>query len=840
MESLPEKAAGWLAHAGLFLVALATLMLEVLLTRIFSVTMWYHFAFLAISVAMFGMTAGALLVYLRPAFFTPARAKAHMSVSGALFATSAIVGLVVHAVTPFRPAASLHALPHLLLTYVAIALPFTFSGVCVCLALTRFPRQVSTLYAADLTGAALGCVALVLALRVTDGPTAAFVVSALAAAGAVAFALEGGSPRLMRASAVLALSLAVVAAGHTVLVRRQHPLLRLLWAKGNPTAQTRYEVWNSFSRVRVGSPDTTTHLLGRGADAPTHPLGWGMSPVTPDCLVPQLLIDIDSTASTILTGFDGDLDRVQYLKWDVTNLAHHLRSHARVAVIGVGGGRDLLSALAFEQQSVTGIEINGNILDILTDRFGDYAGHLERNPKVTLVSDEARSYLARQHGWFDIIQMSLVDTYAATAAGAFVLSENSLYTVQAWKLLLSRLSPNGILTVSRWYNLQRPGEAYRTTALAAQALLELGVRSPREHLMLIRCMPPASQHRDGVVTLLASPRPFSPQDVAQAEAVARRMQFEVVLSPKYAENQALADALTSGSNLTRFTAAYPLDISPPTDDRPFFFHMARPRDLLQRRSRATGNVGTHLQAVRVLGLLLITVVVLTLACLLLPLWLTARRGVTRGHAPFFLFFGSIGLGFMFIEISQMQRLIVLLGHPTYGLTVILFALLLSSGLGSRFTQGVEGERLARAGAARLGLLLLGLAAFGLLTPYVVATQEGATTPVRIGLAIALLFPLGLLLGAPFPLGLKLAAAHSPQATPWLWGINGAASVLASVLAVVVALYAGITASFWTGVGCYALALLSFVWAARPAKREAGAPATERDAAVAGLAPAVVR
>ena len=801
VKSRPN-AAGRLTHLGLFLVALATLMFEVLLTRIFSVTMWYHFAFLAISVAMFGMTAGALLVYLRPGLFTPARAKPQMALSAALFAVAAIVGLVVHAVTPFRPEASLGALAGLLLTYMAVALPFTFSGICVCLALTRFPRQVSTLYAADLVGAALGCVALVLALRVTDGPTAAFVVAALAAAGALAFAREDGARSLVRTTAALAVLLAVLATGHTVLVRQQHPLLRLLWAKGRRTVQSPYEVWNSFSRVRVGGPEE-----------PTPPIGWGMSAAAPACLIPQLGIDIDSTAFTVLTGFDGDLEYVQYLKWDVTNFAHHLRPHARVAVIGVGGGRDVLSALAFDQQSVTGVEINDNILDLLTGRFGDYAGHLERNPKVTLVNDEARSYLARQRGRFDIIQMSLIDTYAATAAGAFVLSENSLYTVQAWKIMLSHLTPTGILTVSRWYNRGRPAEAYRTTALAAQALLELGARSPREHLLLVRCLPPPEVQTEGVVTLMASPSPFSRQDVAAAEALARRMGFGVVLSPTHAADQTFA-ALTSGAGPARVAATYPLDISPPTDNRPFFFHLARPRELLQVRAGETGNVATHLQAVHVLGLLLVTVVGLTLACLLLPLWLTARRGARRGHLPLFVFFGGIGLGFMFIEISQMQRLIVLLGHPTYGLTVILFSLLLSSGLGSRLTQGVEGARLARAGAVRLGLLLLGLAAFGLLTPYVVSAQEGATTPVRIALAVALLFPLGLLLGAPFPLGLKLAADRSPEITPWLWGINGAASVLASVLAVVVALYAGITASFWTGVGGYVVALLAFVWAGR--------------------------
>ncbi len=385
------QVAGFGSYAGLFLIALATLTFEVLLTRIFSVTMWYHFAFVAVSLAMFGMTAGALLVYLFPGYFTPERAKAQMALFGIWFAVLAVTGINTHLVIPFLAEWSLSALFGVMLTYTAIALPFVGSGICVCLALTRFSRQVSTLYAADLMGAALGCVLLVATLEITDGLTAVYVVAALAAAGATLFAAEAGAFRLRRVGMALCLLLVLFSVGHTVLSQRQTPWLRLLWVKGQREEYGDYQKWSALSRVRVAE------------DTASAPFGWGMSEAYhPTRLVHQRGVNIDSVALTVMTKFRGDLSEVEHLKWDVTNTAHYLRHNAKVLVVGVGGGRDVLSALAFGQRSVTGVEINRDIFKIVNDRYGDFTGHLDRNPKVTLVNDEARSYLARERGGYEM------------------------------------------------------------------------------------------------------------------------------------------------------------------------------------------------------------------------------------------------------------------------------------------------------------------------------------------------------------------------------------------------------------------------------------------------------
>ncbi|MBI2300927.1 MAG: hypothetical protein HYU66_18610 [Armatimonadetes bacterium] len=774
-------------YAGLFLVSLATLMYEVLLTRIFSVTMWYHFAFMAVSVALFGMTVGALWIYLLPGWFRAERTHHHLSAFALLFAATAVGGLLTHLAIPFVTNASLVSLWAIGLTYAALSLPFACSGVCVCLALTRFPERVGKLYAADLAGAACGCLALVQTLDATDGPTAVLVVGLFAAASGACFAPPRG--RLQRVAGLATLLFLVAAVGHTVLVDRHHPLLRITWAKGIAEPNALYERWNSFSRVRVGTEGSN----------PEQPFGWGLSPVYPAGRhVRQLGLDIDANAYTVLTRYRGDPLELDHLRYDITNLPHYLRPAADVLVVGAGGGRDILSALAFGQRSVRAVEINGAIVQAVNRVFGDFTGHLDRDPRVRMVHDEARSYIARTSDQFDILQISLIDTWAATAAGAFVLSENSLYTEEAWTSFLRHLKPGGLLSISRWYDRGRPAEVYRATALACAALRRIGVTEPRSHLAIARLMLD-SQGREvpnGVGTLLVSPSPLTPADVAALRDVCGRLRFELVLAPDSSADPDL-ERLTSADG-PAFERSFPLNISAPTDDCPFFFHQLRFRDLLTwYRLDLTAHAGFNLKAVFVLGSLLLIVGVLTLAGIVVPLWLTSERETLRGSAPLLAYFAAIGLGFMLFEMSQMQRLMVFLGHPTYALTVVLSALLISSGAGSLLSGRL------RRGAPALAALLAVLAVLGLLTSPLLHSLAAATTPVRIGVAVVMLAVPGLLMGTAFPLGMRAAAGGHQGLTPWLWGVNGATSVCASVLAVALSLSFGISCTYWIGVLCYA-------------------------------------
>ena len=807
---VPRAGAG--TFAGLFLVTLSTLTYQLLLTRTFSVTMYYHFAFVAISVTMFGMAVGAIAVFLRPHVFVPEAVGRHLAIGSMIGAAATVLSYLTHLAIPFLVEPSLVSVYGIVLTYTALSVPFVAGGVVVSLALTRFPAQVSALYAADLAGAALGCLIVGPALRLTDAPTAVLAASATMAVAAVLFALDRTTPQrvrpgLVRACGALAVLFVAVSIAHGSAARQGAAWLRLVWVKGQYEARPLVEKWNSFSRIRV---------IGNPARAIT-PSGWGLSStLPPDLKARELHLDIDSYAGTELTAFNGDPAEVAHLKYDVTNMAHYLRPDSRVIVVGAGGGRDVLSALAFDQKAVTGVEINDGILDLVNRRFGDFTGHLDRHPRVRFVNDEARSYIARLQDRADIIQISLIDTWAATASGAFVLTENSLYTVNAWRIFLDHLAPRGLLSVSRWYYADRPGEVYRLATLASTTLMQMGVTRPGDHYAIVRARPASTVNApDGVGTMLVSRDPLSSHDLDVLDNVAARLNFDVVQSPRRSADATFA-AIASGEGLQQAIAGHPLNISAPTDDTPFFFHMLRLRDVFDTSLwQDQGIVRFNMTAVGVLGVLLVTVTVLTLSCILLPLLLSARRADFRGAAGHLLFFAAIGFGFMLIEISQVQRLTIFLGHPVYSLSVVLFSLLLSSGAGSLSTARLKPGDANRSGTIRMVLLVLVLVAFGAITPTAVRHYEAAATTVRIAVAVAILVPIGFFMGMAFPIGMHRALREVPAMTPWLWGVNGAASVSASVLVVVISLAAGISTAFWVGTACYVVALIGLrgrLWA----------------------------
>ncbi|MDB5048274.1 MAG: hypothetical protein JWO30_1345 [Fibrobacteres bacterium] len=818
IEALAIRPASALrTYAGLFCIAMATLMYEILLTRIFSVTMWYHFAFMAISIAMFGMTFGAILVYLLPGRFHPDRRGVNLGAASLAYGATVILSFLAHLALPYlfatttagasgisgetaAGAATIVMAPSrwlicVALTFVVTLIPFIFSGIAVTLALTGRQTDVGRMYAADLAGAALGCPATLGLLAFTDAPSAVFVIACLAGVSALCFA-PPGKPGFRKAAWAGFLLFAAAAGWMLAQSKAGKPVIQVRWTKSRYESAPLWEKWNSFSRLRIDGDSALA----------TKAFGWGLSHNYPGTgTVRQVDLNIDAAAATPLTAFDGDLAELEHLKYDVTNMAHYLRKDAEVLVVGVGGGRDVLSALAFGQKSVLGVELNGDILGAITGPFGNFTGHLDRNPKVTLVNDEARSFIARSRGSFDIIQVSLVDTWAATSAGAFVLSESSLYTVEAWDTFLKRLKPDGILTFSRWYFQDRPGEMYRLTSLACAALRRAGVENPRDHIMMVRRMAKSGVDEvpDGVGTILVGRRAFTAEEVETLGAKASELGFEVALDPGHSIDSTFS-SITAGTGSEAFLRSYPLDLSAPTDNRPFFFHMLRLNKALDRDLWKQGVMSTNLKAVAVLAVLLALVLFLTAVSILVPLRLAAGKPAP-GSAPLFLYFSAIGLGFMLLEIAQMQRLNIFLGHPTYALSTVLFTLLLSSGLGS-FVTGTGPAR--DRGRSGLILLLAALCVTGFTTTPIIAALQSHGTAARVLASVVILFPMGFFMGMAFPLGMKWAIAKSPDLGAWLWGINGAASVCASVLTVALSMSFGIAASYWIGVACY-LAAFAF-------------------------------
>jgi predicted membrane-bound spermidine synthase len=772
---------------ALFLVALATLMFEVLLTRVFSLTLWYHFAFMAISLAMFGMTLGALLVFLRPQAWPEATLRRSMGRCALLFGLTMVVVILLHSMV-FVPSPRIALWP-IALTFAGAALPFVFSGIFVCLALTRFPARLGQLYAFDLAGAALGCLAVIAALEVLDGIGAVIACASLAALGGAL--LLRGADRVLGALVTAALAATTAWAG-VHLARHDLALFPIHYVKGLDRYGIDYERWNSFSRIAVMKPSRW--------DVPV----WSMSSAFSGSLeIPNRALQIDAGAGTALIAFDGDLGKLEFLRWDLVNFVHHLRRDARICVVGSGGGRDILAAKVFGQKQIVAVEINADILNVVNGRFGDYTGHLDRDPIVRLVNDEARSYLARSKERFDIVQVTFIDTWAATAAGAYTLTENSLYTVEGWKIFLDRLEDHGLLAVSRGIG----PELARLVALGHAALRASGVSNPEQHMVLV-----TNRHgiREGSFAamgmLLVRKTPFPLEELAMMRRAAEQLRFDVDLEPGAARTNLLRVLATGQGTDPELSGR--VNYSAPTDDQPFFFNLHR---------LATWTLGRqhllHQEPALLVVDLLMGVSLLALLCIALP-FAFARSAFTRGDFPLLAFFTAIGAGFMLVEIAMLQRLIIFLGHPIYSLSVILFVLLLAGGIGARLSARVAAEELRTKGVAVIALLTAVVALAGLAIAPLMGQFQSAETPLRIAVSASLLAVMGVFMGAAFPLGMRLANSVRAELTPWLWAVNGATSVVASVLAVVVAMAWGISTSFWAGAASYLLAAAAFAFAAR--------------------------
>lgn len=794
---------------GLSLLTCATMLMEITFTRIFSVTMWYHFAFMAISVAMFGMAMGAVIVYLRPQWFEQEKLNGSLAKMSLYFAISIVVTFWLHLNIPFIPSMTFIGIFTIVLTFLLITIPFVLSGIAVSLVLTRFPKDVGKLYAYDLIGAAIGCILLWLLMRPLTGPGVVLAGAALGAISAMIFASGSANKKLFRISGGVATLFVLMA-----LIQPHIRILTIHWVKnawGGPLAQKvemapMVERWNSHASVTVFN--TSQDMV----------MGWGLSKTFKQEYIPkQLYMLIDAAAGTVITQFDNDYQKIKHLKYDVTSLAHHIRPESDVLIIGVGGGRDILTSLMFNPKSVTGVEINADILDIINSgEMGDFTGHLNLNPKVNFYNDEARSWVERSDKKFDIIQASLIDSWAATSAGAFVLTENSLYTKEAWVEFLHHLTDNGVLTMSRWWVRGQPGEMIRAASLAYGALTEIGVKNPRNHVLIAATdFDQESENPNGVGTIIVSKKPLTKSDVRSFEQICEQLQFRVLLTPISTEFQAFTKILDPKTNKA-FVDNYRLNVKPSTDDNPFFFNMLRFSDIFDPDLKDNGVTGFNMRAITILGTLFAMVVVMSLAGLLLPLWLHERgnkelkdklnKAAVFRHS---LYFASIGLGFILVEIGQIQRLTLFLGHPVYSLVVVLFSLLLATGIGSTLSSkwiGADQNSNKKAFIAILGLFIFTLASVWVL-PLITGSLYGASLTPRIFIAILIMFCLGIPMGAAFPTGLRLANAEVKRATPWLWAINGALSVVGSVLAMILSIGYGITITCLIGALCYLLAVV---------------------------------
>jgi hypothetical protein len=766
--------------AGLALTSFAALLLELALTRLFSVVLFYHFAFLAISIALLGLGAGGVCAYLLKIRLAGTGTR---SLAAWLCMMNSIIVVGMLEVVLHVPV-SLHVswgnFLRLTALYLAAAVPFFLTGLLFAVVFARETRRIPRLYGADLCGGALACLAVVPLLNWIGGPNVVvFAGATMAAAGTV-----WAEPRLLRRKAAL-LTLALLA---LIGANYSGRLIDVVYAKGKFRDPSRVEFarWNALSRVEV------------------------------DRLGQAKVVVIDADASTYI--MNADVARWHQTEWESDlmsappALANVLRPHGEFAIIGPGGGVDVLRAIANGSPSVAGIEINPIIATtIMRERYADYSEHLYQRPDVHIHVTDGRSFLRSTPQQFDVVQMTLVDTWASTAAGAFALSENNLYTVEAFREYFNHLKPEGMIAITRW-EFRHPREALRVVAVAMEALHRLGVTNTAGNFIVAS---QGSLDEDGIpVVVLAKKTPFTS---AEEDAVTTHLdnypQLEPLYLPSDPGQNPFSDLIASNDPYS-FARSYAYNTAPVTDNAPFFFFTLKLGQILGEKSVRGGIDWKVNLGVLVLVLVLLISLVAVLAFLVLPL---ALRNGRVHHSPVpLLYFVAVGLGYILVEIAFIQRFVLFLGHPTYALTVVIFLLMLSSGAGSLLSR----LWLPRTNLCWVPLVLVvvTLLANVLFLPGRLAALVGMDFGYRLLISGVLLIPLGFVMGMPFPTGLRaLAALPAPEfpagkadydnAVEWAWAMNAAASVLGSVLAMVIAIQFGLTVTLAGGAAAYLLALL---------------------------------
>jgi hypothetical protein len=520
---------------------------------------------------------------------------------------------------------------------------------------------------------------------------------------------------------------------------------------------------------------------------------WGPSPTTPRGEYTASVAYIDGDAYTPVYAYTnvGELD---FLHYDVTAAADVLRPTGTACIIGVGGGRDILTALNFGHDHVLGIEINPAMIDIL-NRLGTRSPVL-RDPRVETVVGDGRAVLAGSKVRCTLLQASLIDTWAATGAGAFAHTEATLYTREAWSIFLKRVEPNGILTFSRWFSPNAASETARLVSLGVASLLDRGVENPSAHIALIaskRC-----------ATILISPQPFSADDLAKLHDYADTMKFSVLFSPDHRPDDPLLDAILAVHDVDALESvggSSGLDTSAPTDDRPFFFQLLgigawlHPFASMALLHNATSGGVAHGNVTAMIEMLLIILAVSLVGAFLLgPTLLAARRSHVRALPCWQAgaYFSLLGAGFMLVEIALVQRMHVVLGHPTYALVIVLASLLVASGVGAALSAKLLPSRQSVSIAALAAGLLLVLLPHVVIGPLASRTLE-ASLLVRASWTGGTAALVGLLLGMFFPSGLRFVSRE--QGTPMALALNGVTSVVGGAAAVLISVLFSISTSF---------------------------------------------
>ncbi|MFP3901521.1 MAG: hypothetical protein ACLFXM_11755 [Acidimicrobiia bacterium] len=748
------------ALTALGMVTACTLAYQVVFTRLLATVLAYHFSFLAVSLALLGTGAGALLVYVRPHLFDRRPLEANLARwsagYGALLVVTPLVLVDLDYAIPDGVTATFAL--NLGVACLLAAAPSLAAGAVVALAIRGWSDHVGRVYAWDLVGAGLGALVIV-PLLYFPAPTLLVGLGVVASGAAALFAWS--EHRLRRAC------LGVATGGLALLAVASTSDVLFMQMTSNARDDLAADVWHPLSRVQgIESPGGDSLLFYDRVFAP----------------VPNVTGD--------------DLPDWEDLRLGPASIGYEITGPGDALVIGGGGGRDIYNALSSDQ-SVDVIELNSGIVEVVDDSMAELSGSPYSREGVSTTIGDGRSILAASEETYDQIHIGFTDTLSANAAQGFALTENNLYTVEAFDEYLDHLEPRGILNVSRLERLVGD-EAIRATVLTMAALERRGIDDPSDHVVVIRGTDSIGTITSPYETTLARLDPFTDAELDRIRELADERGDGIAFARGGPYHGAWAD-LAEAESWRAFCSDYPLDVCPPTDDKPFFFNMRRLSSILDSQAGYHYGVDPY----QLLLLTLVILVVLSVVGLVAPLRLS--QAGERPALPSLLYFGAIGLGFLVLEIVLIQRFVLFLGFPTYAFSVVLFALLIFTGVGSAISARLPQTRRTLTVALSAALALIVVSSLTLQP--LLRSLIDLPFPGRVAASIALLAPVGIALGMPMPLGLSRFSALYPRSVAYAWGVNGIASVLASVLGIVVAINAGYRAASLVAGACYGLALL---------------------------------
>jgi spermidine synthase len=782
-----------LLYVGTFLLAASVLQLQIAITRIFAVLTWHHFTTMIISIALLGYgAAGAYLMSKKQK--NDASNIWKLPRYAALYAYAVIFCffLVIRVVfEPLNIGKDNVQVISLIIYFVALSIPFYFAGLCLVTIVSTYSANITRVYFADLAGAAIGSLLSVPAIHFLGATNTVFLVGLMAGIAALLFQIEREqkfSFRQIISVLVLGSILGLGFCFDPYLV--YPPRSKELWALANAMEGPQGIEWTKWTIV--ARLDISKSYIG-----PLLTFGGSISnkflPIAETRVVYQ-----DGAAPTSIVRSDGNIRKLTYLDKLIHSAPYVVQRNPKVLIIGVGGGVDVLIGLYNGATHITGAEINSSLVDAVRNRYRQYSGGYFHLPNVNIHPSEGRHFLSKDQKRYDIIQLSGVDTFTALSVGAYSLSENYLYTHEAIQDYLNHLNPNGVVSFSRWH-IKPPRENLRLAATMLEAIEQNGAANPQKHIVVLKS--------DNWAETILKRSPFSIQEMERLRQWTSQNGFEILYDP-FVPKRNEFNLLLRGSPPERevFYDQYVFDVRPSTDDKPFFFNYYKWSSLF-RKNQEGGLYNTPVGLIT-LGQSLLLILFLALAGILYPLFQSGTVERQRGVYNVLAYFAALGLGFIFVEIALIQKLIVFLGGPTYSLCITLFSLLLFSGIGSYIAKRWLGEVERRFPMLLLALvLLIVLESFAL--DLGIRWGLGLSMFARILLAIFMIAPIALLLGMPFPAGIHILDQGKSNWIPLAWGANSFMTVFGSLLSVLLSMELGFRNVFLIAALIYACGYLVF-------------------------------